>query len=239
MLSIKVACLGDSITQGTDSYNWVADLQQKLSVDYEFYNYGVNGELAYNNLKRIDKLVTLEPNFIVILVGTNDVLATLSEANTRLYKRNAALPRMPDMAWYVDNLEQIIVKLLQQTNASIALTSLPVIGEDLMDTANKAVGNYNQEVKRIVRKYALHYLPLNEAITGYLEANPVAKPVAYRPYGWRLKVNMHFRTKVLKQDWESYAGLNGLQVTTDTIHLNQVSGKMMVDLVAQFLKSKS
>ncbi|MVN92402.1 SGNH/GDSL hydrolase family protein [Mucilaginibacter aquatilis] len=239
MSSIKVACLGDSITQGTDSYNWVADLQQELLPDYEFYNFGVNGELAYNNLKRIDKLVTLQPNFIVILVGTNDVLATLSEGNTRLYKRNAALPREPDMAWYVDNLEQIIVTLLQETTASIALTSLPVIGEDLMDSANKVVSNYNEKIKRLVQKYALHYLPLNEAITTYLEANPVAKSVVYRPFGWRLKVNMHFRTRVLKQDWESYAGLNGLQVTTDTIHLNQVSGKMMVDLVAQFLKSRS
>lgn len=238
MPPLKVACLGDSITQGTDSYNWVADLQQQFAPSYEFYNCGINGELAYNNLLRIEKVVDIQPDYVVILIGTNDVLATLSKGNTNLYLEIANLPRVPDMAWYVENLEQVITTLKQQTSARIALTSLPVLGEDLNDNANIIVNRYNEEVRNLVKKHALHYLPLNEEITAYLNAHPVEKPAIYRPFGWWLKANIHFRTRVLKQDWNEYAGIHGLHVTTDTIHLNKVSGKMLAGLVSEFINIK-
>ena len=227
--------MGDSITQGTDSYNWIANVKQQLGAGYDLYNCGINGELAYNNLLRIEQVVKLQPDYVVILVGTNDVLATLSKGNTNLYLEIANLPRVPDMAWYVDNLEQIITTLKQQTQARIALTSLSVVGEDLNHSANKAVNRYNQEVRRLAEKYNLHYLPLNERMTEYLKTYPVDKPVIYRPFGWWLKANIRFRQTVLRQDWNEYSGIYGLQVTTDTIHLNQVSGKMMADLVAGFV----
>ncbi|MDT3402939.1 SGNH/GDSL hydrolase family protein [Mucilaginibacter terrae] len=237
MPSIKVACLGDSITQGTDSYNWLADLQQQFNPTFEFYNCGINGELAYNNLLRIQQVIDIEPDYVVILVGTNDVLATLSKGNTNLYLEIANLPRVPDMAWYIENLDQMITTLRQETNARIALSSLPVLGEDLEDNANVIVNRYNEKIQRLVKKYNLHYLPLNEEITEYLKVHPVENPAIYRPFGWWLKANIHFRTRVLKQDWDEYVGVHGLQVTTDTIHLNSVSGKMMADLVAAFIKA--
>jgi hypothetical protein len=50
--SMVVVCLGESLTKGEVSYDWVADLQscpQNASV--RFVNLGVGGDHSYNALK--------------------------------------------------------------------------------------------------------------------------------------------------------------------------------------------
>ena len=53
-----VGCVGNSITHGQVSYNYVNILSERLSDNsYQFVNAGINGNLAYNVVKRLGKII--------------------------------------------------------------------------------------------------------------------------------------------------------------------------------------
>ena len=69
-----VVLVGDSGTRGERGYSYVKLLSQKLDKDaFAFINAGVNRELAYNVRQRIDKVIAYKPDFVTILIGTNDL----------------------------------------------------------------------------------------------------------------------------------------------------------------------
>ncbi len=73
-----VVCVGDSNVCGQVSVSFVDLLRQRLSDDgFHFINAGINGDLAHNVLLRLDAVVARQPDSVVILVGSNDVNATL------------------------------------------------------------------------------------------------------------------------------------------------------------------
>ena len=66
-----VVCVGNSITHGQVSYNYVNILSERLSVDgYQFVNAGINGNLAYNVVNRLDKIIGCDPDYVTVLIGT-------------------------------------------------------------------------------------------------------------------------------------------------------------------------
>jgi lysophospholipase L1-like esterase len=102
-----VVCVGDSLTHGRVSYNYVDDLDGRFPDDYLFVNAGINSELAYNVLQRLDNIIALKPDYITILIGSNDVLGTLGEQSAQRYVKKWNLPQAPDRQWFRKNLTQI------------------------------------------------------------------------------------------------------------------------------------
>src|SRR5579859_6597178 len=99
-----VVCFGASLTAGTVSFDYVHLLQERPSLKaFRFVNHGVNGDLAWNGLQRLDKVIAGQPDFVTILIGTNDVNATLSERNRLRYREFNQLPVDPTLAWYEEN----------------------------------------------------------------------------------------------------------------------------------------
>jgi acyl-CoA thioesterase-1 len=89
-----VVCLGASIVQGKISSNFVDALRQRLGAEgYRFVNAGVAGYEAFNVLTHLDTVIDHRPDDIVILVGTNDVTATLSPTLARLSRLTKDPPR--------------------------------------------------------------------------------------------------------------------------------------------------
>jgi lysophospholipase L1-like esterase len=235
MERIKVACLGDSITKGTFSYNWIEQLAAAHDLkDYKFMNFGKNGDLAYNAYLRVDEVIAAKPDHIIILIGTNDVNAIMTPANTKRYMVNKGLPQKPGLEWYVENLEMMIVKLQQYTDAKIAVSTLPLLGEDLTHEANITVARYNAEIERISKEYEIELLYLNSKMADYLVANSPKMPVPYKK-GPGLLVKAAIRRVFLRQDWNDISEGHGLVLTTDTIHLNETSGRMLADMALNFI----
>jgi lysophospholipase L1-like esterase len=74
--TIRVACVGDSITEGTE---YPADLWMLLGADYTVSNFGVGGSTVslkspkpYMNETAFQKAKEFLPNIVVIMLGTND-----------------------------------------------------------------------------------------------------------------------------------------------------------------------
>ena len=92
--AIRVACVGDSITEGTVYPNVLSTL---LGTNYSIGNFGVGGasislesETPYIRQPEFKKATEFLPNFVIIMLGTNDATSILTEHIlnfTRDYKR--------------------------------------------------------------------------------------------------------------------------------------------------------
>ena len=96
-----VVCVGNSITHGQVSYNYVNILSDRLSGDgYQFVNAGINGNLVYNVVNRLDMIIRCDPDYVTVLIGTNDVNASLSQKNSARYMIDMALPEKPNAEFF-------------------------------------------------------------------------------------------------------------------------------------------
>jgi lysophospholipase L1-like esterase len=235
-LKKTLVCFGDSNTHGNVSYNWVSDIG-RIFQDLQVLNAGVNSDLTYSLLQRIDDVIACQPDFITILVGTNDVSATINQELENSFKQTGRIPKdmVPDFDSFKKNYQEIIHRLKQETKAKIAVLSLPVMGEDLKHEANIKADKYSEFIKQLTHEQQLTYLPLREKQKDYLLANP--KPLTHTfDETYKLLIFSIINHYILGKDWDYTSKKHGYQLTPDNIHLNSVSGGMVRDLVKEFIR---
>ncbi len=234
-----VACFGASLTSGTVSFNYLELLGARPELaDFKFLNHGVNGDLAWNGLQRLDKLIDDDPDFVTIMIGTNDVNATMSERNWIRYKSFNHLPTRPTLEWYEENLNEIVVRLKKETTAKLALLSLSPIGEDLGHEANRKVEQYNKAVRRIAHDEAVDYLPLHEEMVAYLLSHEGDRAQLGRMLEYRDGLHNTANALGLHSTgltWDEVSQRNGLLLLTDTLHLNSKGAGIVADLIEGWL----
>ena len=82
---IRVACVGDSITGGTD---YPAELWMLLGANYTVGNFGVGGSAVsldsgkpYMNESAFQEAKEFQPNIVIIMLGTNDASPINAKGN--------------------------------------------------------------------------------------------------------------------------------------------------------------
>jgi len=234
-LKRKVVFLGDSLTRANISKSFIEEVKEQLGTKhYQFINAGINSELTYHLLSRLSQIKQLQPDFIIILIGTNDVnWEYYTRHHKRLWKR-LRLPEEPTKESYKKNLLNIVQELKATTKAKIALCSLPVLGEQETHPAFNETINYSKIIEEIAKEEGLNYLPVNEEMISYLKNNP--KQPRY-DYSKRLVERAIFRKFLLKQDLDKISEKYGFQLLTDQIHLNSKGAKIVANLVSNFIKN--
>jgi lysophospholipase L1-like esterase len=234
-----VVCFGASLTAGTVSFDYLELLSARPSLtDFRFINHGVNGDLAWNGLQRLDKVIAEKPDVVTILIGTNDVNATLSERNRLRYVSFNHLPQDPTLAWYEESLRAIVARLKAETSARLALLSLAVIGENLEHEANRKVSLYNEVIRRVAGDEIIDYLPLNERMVAYLrkhEKDRTDLPPRLEYRDGLINVGNALALHATGLSWDEVSHRNGLLLTTDCLHLNSVGAGMIADLIETWL----
>ncbi|HAX73564.1 MAG TPA: SGNH/GDSL hydrolase family protein [Firmicutes bacterium] len=231
-----VVCVGDSNTQGSLAFNYVEELPKLLpSNKFEFVNAGINGDLAYNVLERIDEIVACQPDYIILMIGSNDIIATLNKLNEMRYERKKHLPIKPNVEWFISNLTEVIQVLKTRTQAKIALVSIPVISEDLLSEPFQRSIKYSEEIRELANREGITYLPLNEQQVEYLLKHHKQPG---EPYDSSLLVYFlpAFKHYVLKKSWDDISAERGLSLTVDTVHQNSKAARMLEQLVLSFLE---
>ena len=150
-----LVCIGDSITHGTVSANYVDKIEHSLRKgmtpfnDYHWnvVNAGVNSITSFDVYRNIESIVYCDPDYVTILIGTNDVKDILN--NEGKEKMKSSSKETPSFNNYELNLINIVRKILEMTNATVALCTLPPIGEDLSSEANYM---YVHEANTIIKK---------------------------------------------------------------------------------------
>lgn len=228
----KVACLGDSLTEGRISYDWVGQLQDELVETFEFHNLGVYGELTDNALQRLEQVHACHPELLLIFSGINDAIACSSEANIKRYTQEQKLTVRPSLTRFEENLNELIESL---KNYNLAFINIPPLGDDLLHPANDLVRERNEIIQKLTTQRQLRLLDIHGAMCDYLSANTPEKIVAFRT-DLRLMILTMARLEKMGRDWNAISKKYGLVLTTDTIHLNETSGKLLASLVKTHLQ---
>ncbi|MEX2682663.1 MAG: SGNH/GDSL hydrolase family protein [Candidatus Sigynarchaeota archaeon] len=233
----RIVLIGDSITHGHVGADYSTLLRRRLNNAgkvVDVINAGVNSQLAWNVLQNIDDIVACNPDYVTILIGTNDVNSTLDPINEKTYRRQWKLPQVPvDAAWYRKNLEEIIGTLKDLTKAKIAVLSLPTVGENPDDRGFQAGQAYSKIAKDIAKKANVAYLPLCETMTELVKEKPsvqhyTVKRQSLMQYG---QILLHYHG--IPYRWISRAFK--LRFHVDFLHLNDAGASMVVDLIEKFV----
>jgi lysophospholipase L1-like esterase len=232
-----VVCLGASIVQGVVSSNFVDLLSDRMGdAGFIFVNRGVAGYQSYNILAGLDTIIELQPDFVVILVGTNDVTAALNPEISRLARLTNRTPQPPSKQFYYDNMLRIVRTLKEKTSAKIAIASIPVLGEDLESVSNRLIREYNTLIKEISTEEQAGYLSVYERQAEYLKAN---LNTAGRPFkgGIISSIELLVRHFIFGQSFDVISAKKGYLLVTDGMHLNSHGAAIIADEVEYFLRN--
>ena len=231
-----VVCIGDSITHGRISQNYVAILSEKLGKNYEFVNAGINSHLAWNVLERLNEIIECKPSIVTILIGTNDVNAKLSLKNEKDYIKRMKLPQDPDYKWFSETLIEIIKRLKTKTNAQIAVLTLPTIGEDLEGTFFDKTIQYSKSIIEIAQEMGVESLPLHATMVNHLENDP-GKPTFPYEKGHIYILSAVYQHYFLRRSWDTIATKAGFKLHRDYLHMNTEGAIMIAELIKRYIYS--
>ncbi|MCA1803164.1 MAG: SGNH/GDSL hydrolase family protein [Rhodothermaceae bacterium] len=230
-----VACIGDSNTHGNSGFNYVNWLKSNLeSSGLEFCNAGYNSDLAWNVLQRLNPVIALNPEYIIIMVGTNDVIASLTRESAESYMQKKDLPQQPNSVFFTDSYRLIINHIREECNARIAVVSIPVIGENPGSVANQKAAAYNTLLKDLAYQYDLDYLPVFDEQISYLRKQGVDPRNGTAEESFPITRAMMMRY-ILGISWDKISSVQGLYLTTDKLHMNSTGGKMIASRIEHFL----
>ena len=234
-----VVCAGDSITHGNMGVDYVAMLRGSLQAEgYYFFNAGINADLTFTLLRRIDDVVATQPNYVTLLIGANDLNAAVDARALKTYRKLGKLSatETPNFDTFCANYKQIIYRLKTQTNAQIGVCSIPIIGEDLAHQINLNADRYSAFLKDLCAQQQLTYLPVREAMKEYLEHNPKKMGTPYA------KTNMLVNMAVLRHylagtSWDLISDSVGNALSHDNLHFNTRGAKIIADVTGSFLSA--
>jgi len=237
-----VACLGSSSTAGKgQAFDWIGELARRShNARFDFHNFGVGGDLAYDALKRADTVLDLRPDRVIVWVGGNDALAMVSLKARRLFRMMKLAPRLSSEMRF-DECLRALVHRIKSHGARVALCSLAPIGEAptseqvLQAGLNRAVRDLSADIKRIAGDAVVDYIPIFEAFQAAIAAEPGQ---AFTQFRLLPLYRDAFRTMVLRMSADDVARLNGWRFHSDGIHLNRRGGMIAAELIQTYLDGR-
>ena len=229
-----VVCCGDSITHGHIGYDWVGNLRK--NDDSKIYiNAGINADLTWNLNQRIDDIIKHNPDYVTILIGTNDAIGSQPVKLIQdYYIQTKNLPQVPSIEWFEEQIEIFVDKIKKNTSARIAITTLPWLGEQEDASIMNVIKSHNKIIKAIAVKYDLFILDLFSKFKEQIDSNdsiPYTTSELRRLRGLRAVVLYY----IFGWSWTKIGEKYKLQLLCDHIHLNEKGGFLMQTLVKEFL----
>lgn len=236
-----VICLGSSTTASRGTYKWIDELRNRPhNSRFRFVNLGVGGDLSFNTVRLLDRVVTLRPDRVVVLIGTNDILASVFSNFRRFVRVWKRLSEEPTPERFAENLDAIARRLQRDCDARIGLSSLAPVGEDphsanpVQARLNELIATYNAIIRQVASDRDTDYIAFGESVQEQLARAATAKPFTsfsfaafYRDYV--------LRELVLRRSFDEIARTNGWQFHIDGVHLNTNGGRLLTEAVQQFL----
>jgi lysophospholipase L1-like esterase len=164
---IKIVFFGDSITQmGVQPKGYVHQIQEYIAKNhpgkYEAIGAGIGGNKVYDLYLRMDEMLALKPNVVVIYIGVNDVW----------HKTSHGTGTDPDK--FVKFYSKII-KDLKAKNIRVVLATPAVIGErhDASNPQDGDLNHYSKLIRDLAKSEQLECIDLRKAFLDYsLKNNP-------------------------------------------------------------------
>lgn len=230
-----VVCAGASVVRGRASVDFVELLRERFPAR-TFVNAGVNANVAYELAVRVDDVLRCWPSHVIVLIGTNDVQATLSPAAGEAAKSGKHLPQTPTLEWYRELLFGFVTTL-QRSGIKVGVCSLPPLGQDLADPVNARVREFNSVVRQVAEETGAGYLSVYERCADELLECGAATGPSFSG-SWRPGLDSLVRHYLLGQSFDDIASSQGLVLSPDLVHLNSRGAGIVADCAAEFLEER-
>jgi lysophospholipase L1-like esterase len=238
-----VACLGSSTTASRGTYKWIDELEKRPENSrFRFVNLGVGGDLSFNAVQHLDRVIALRPDRVIVLIGTNDIMASVFPNFRRFVRATKRVSEEPSPARFEQNIAIIVRRLQREANARVGLSSLAPLGEEprsrhpIQARLNDLITTYNGIIGEAASIGSTDYIPFYEAFQERLARTTTTRPFTrfsfasfYRDY--------LIRELILRQSFDEISRTNGWQFHIDGIHLNTKGGRILTQTVQQFLDS--
>lgn len=233
-----VVCCGDSITHGHIGYDWVSTLR-KQDESKIYINAGINADLTWNLNQRVDDIIKHNPDYITILIGTNDAIGSQNIKHIQdYYVSTKGLPQLPHIDWYASELEKFIIEIKSKTNAKIAISTLSWLGEQPKAEIISVIKLHNNIIRTLSDKYELTLIDLFKQFDEIIDIN---NSVPYTTSEWRRLIGLravilHY---VFGWSWSRIGRKYKLKLLCDHIHLNEKAGAMLQQSMKEFIGRES
>ena len=240
-LSLKsgrvIACIGDSLTHGNIGECWVERLRNEYPED-TVLNEGINGDVAWQVNNRIESIVNCSPDIIILMIGSNDAMASFNKKSGERYKSNNKLPEIPTFKSY----KKLLPKLLDRLNGTskIAICTLPPIGENIDSAINVHIRKFNDFIELTANNKNINLIPVSKLLWDDLskrtyhiksDYDPNSLPIIRRIYGGMMH---HY---IFKKSWDEIAKSKGQWLLFDQIHLGGRAAKILLNATKKYISS--
>ena len=226
---MRIAFLGASLIEGSISAPLPPRVVARLGQDdIQVLNAGVNGDLAWNVAARAYSVVAWKPDVMFIMVGSNDVLASLSEGRARRYRRWKKLPKMPDAEFSRDGFNALFDAV--QNVPRVIVGTLPPLGEKLDSHACVSVRTANELIVHAASERGWTVADIYTVIAARIGSS--GRPLPSRDH---LVVSAVLQRRILRRSYESIARTHGFRALSDGIHLTEGSADETADVIVNSL----
>lgn len=238
-MTTRIACLGDSLTRALISADYLDVLERRHPPgDLRLARFGANGDFAHNLLRSLDAVIANPPDVITVLIGTNDARASLAGYRVDKAMKRKRLPERPSAGWFQQCLGAVVERLRAETDATIGLLSLPVLGQRLDGPAAQASQRYSRMIAEVATANEVTYLPLHERqIDELRQADP--PPIPYREVTPAAGLGVFVQHAVLRRGLDTISRRRNLVLTTDHIHQNSRGAALIAEVIDVGLLTRS
>jgi len=232
-----IVCIGDSLTHGNIGTCWVESLREEYPED-TFVNEGINGDVVWQVQQRIKPILDCKPDIVLLMIGTNDAMASFDNDSGKRYKINNKLPEVPTFKSYQKLLPELIDSFSHVSN--IALCTIPPIGENKDSTINNHVKKYNEFIALTAKNKNIKLLPVSRLLWADLSTrtypfksdyDPNPNPIIRRIYGGLVH---HY---IFKKSWDDIAKSKRQWLLFDQIHLSERGAKIVFNIAKKYISS--
>ena len=232
-----IACIGDSLTHGNIGDCWVESLRREFPEDV-FLNEGINGDVVWQVQQRIKPILDCKPDVVLLMIGSNDAMASFDNDSGKRYKHNNKLPEVPTFKSYQKLLPELIDSLSDISN--IALCTIPPIGENKDSAVNNHVKKYNEFIELTAKNKNITLLPVSRFLWEDLsirtypfksDYDPRSLPIIRRIFGG---IFYHY---IFKRSWDDVAKSKGQWLLFDQIHLGERGAKIVFKVAKKYISS--
>eukprot|EP00527_Entomoneis_sp_CCMP2396_P002606 CAMPEP_0198140110 /NCGR_PEP_ID=MMETSP1443-20131203/3323_1 /TAXON_ID=186043 /ORGANISM="Entomoneis sp., Strain CCMP2396" /LENGTH=346 /DNA_ID=CAMNT_0043802439 /DNA_START=94 /DNA_END=1134 /DNA_ORIENTATION=+ len=251
-----MVCLGDSLTHGNCSGSFTPEIPRKLAEKLGMappnlsaifteplwvVNAGQNGLTSYTVLEeRVEAAMQCHPDYMLIMIGTNDVLAMYKSSWAKSIQSTWSLPRKPSIENFGYNLQAILTDIQEMSvNTTIGVCTLPPVGENLQSEANQWVKKVNVIIEKTVNSCNAKctIVPIFEQFETILEKKPNKAKALSADYFFPVSVIMCALYHLLPGmvTWNSMSKLFGHLLLSDGVHLNERGRDTVVEVIVDWL----
>lgn len=226
---MRIAFLGDSITEGVPGVSYIDILKEHYPKD-ELINLGVGGDTIKSIFKRMKKEDLSKIDKLIFFVGVNDLFSKINFAH-RLFKV------LKNQRWCkdIDEFERyyrLACDYLHNTNTEIIVIPPLLLGENIKNKWNKLIETYVTRIEDILVAYpSFKYINVRQSFLDYLKGKALSN---YLPTSL-LNIKKDLDECHTVSDFDKRGYTRKLHLTVDGVHLNSKGARIIAKNIIDIL----